>query len=116
MTRRMFDGVCQVDNINPRILIESNSPHCLLALVKAQMGIAIVPSTVLLGQLEQNAIRICHGGRQLGFHMSVVWDTRRYISPAAKIFIEKLCLATRDNYPGKNFGYSEFAPISTQTI
>ena len=67
MTRRIFDDVCQVANVNPHVLIESNSPHCLLALVRSRQGIAVVPSTVLLGPLEDRAIPICHGDRILCF-------------------------------------------------
>ena len=103
MTRRIFDGVCQVANVNPHILIESDSPHCLLALVRSEQGIAVVPSTVLLGPLKDRAIPICHGDRLLGFNMSVLWDPRRYVSPAMKVFIEELRTATRSNYPGSSF-------------
>lgn len=107
MTRRIFDGVCQVANINPNVLIESDSPHCLLALVESEQGIAVVPSTVLLGPLENRAIPICHGDRLLGFNMSVLWDPRRFVSPAMKVFIEDLCAATRINYPGSSFKFPD---------
>lgn len=105
MTRRIFDGICQVANINPRGLVESNSPHCLLALVRARQGIAVLPSTVLLGALKDSAIPICHGDRLLGFNMSVLWDPRRHVSPAVEIFVENLCAATRSNYPGRAFDF-----------
>ena len=107
MTRRIFDGVCQVANINPHILIESDSPHCLLALVESGQGIAVVPSTVLLGPLGDRAVPICHGDRLLGFNMSVLWDPRRYVSPAMKVFIEELCAATRSDYPGRMFNFPD---------
>lgn len=107
MTRRIFDGVCQVANINPQILIESDSPHCLLALVESEQGIAVVPSTVLLGPLEDRAIPICHGDRLLGFNMSVLWDPRRFVSPAMKVFIEDLYAATRINFPGSSFDFPD---------
>ncbi|MXY41328.1 MAG: LysR family transcriptional regulator [Rhodospirillaceae bacterium] len=107
MTRRIFDGVCQVANINPQILIESDSPHCLLALVESDQGIAVVPSTVLLGPLEDRAIPICHGDRLLGFNMSVLWDPRRFVSPAMKVFIEDLYAATRINFPGSSFNFPD---------
>ena len=107
MTRRIFDGVCQVANINPHILIESDSPHCLLALVGAGQGIAVVPSTVRLGSLRDRAIPICHGDRLLGFNMSVLWDPRRYVSAAMEVFIEDLCAATRSDYPGSSFNFPD---------
>ena len=103
MKRRIFDGVSQVANINPQILIESDSPHCLLALVRSQHGIAVVPSTVLLGELKDSAILIYHGDRLLGFNMSVLWDPKRSVSPAMNVFIEELRTATRSDYPGRSF-------------
>lgn len=107
MTRQMFDGACQVIHLKPRVLLESNSPQCLLSLVAAEQGIAVLPSTVLLKEMEGNAVPLQHEGKQLGFWMSAVWDPRRYVSPLTQAFINELHDAVRRDYPGKRFGFTK---------
>jgi LysR family cyn operon transcriptional activator len=109
MTRQLFDGACQTAGVNPKILIESASPHCLLAFVEAGMGTAIVPSTMLLGALASNAIPLVRDGQQLGLAMSVLWDPRRYMPPPAQAFVETLAAATRHDFPGQEFVFTPFA-------
>jgi len=103
MTRRLFDGACQAAGFAPRVMIESASPHCLLAFVASGLGTAIIPSTVLLDTLHANAVPLYRGEQQLGCAMSVLWDPRRYMSPAATAFVEALYEATRAHYPGNEF-------------
>lgn len=107
MTRRVFDAACQAAHIAPRVMIESASPHCLLAFVASGLGTAIIPSTMLLDKMEANAIPLFREGCQIGFAMSVLWDPRRYMPPAATAFIEGLHAATRKDYPGKAFGFGQ---------
>ncbi|MFP3921367.1 MAG: LysR family transcriptional regulator [Dichotomicrobium sp.] len=103
LTRRLFDGACQAAGFAPRVMIESASPHCLLAFVAAGLGTAIVPSTVLLDDLHGNAVPLYRGAGQLGCAMSILWDPRRYMAPAATAFVEALHAATRAHYPGREF-------------
>jgi len=105
MTRQVFDAACQAAQIATRVMIESASPHCLLAFVAGGLGTAIIPSTTLLDKMQGNAIPLAREGRQIGFVMSVLWDPRRYMPPAAAAFIEGLHAATREDYPGKAFGF-----------
>ncbi|MGI9384819.1 MAG: LysR family transcriptional regulator [Methyloligellaceae bacterium] len=107
MTRQTFDGACQIAHISPRTVIESGSPHCLLSLVSVGLGIAIVPSTVLLGEMRANAVPLHQDGRQLGFWMSAVWDPRRHVSPPAMAFIDELHQAALHDYPGKSFQFGQ---------
>ncbi len=103
MTRQLFDSACEAAGFQPAAMMESASPHCLLAFVAVGLGTAIIPSTVLLDRLHANAIPLYRGGAQLGCFMSLVWDPRRYISPAATAFIDALQAATQKNFPGKEF-------------
>lgn len=105
MTRQVFDAACHAAQIAPRVMIESASPHCLLAFVANGLGTAIIPSTMLLDKMQASAIPLVREGRQIGFAMSVLWDPRRYMPPAAAAFIEGLYAATRDDYPGKAFSF-----------
>ncbi len=103
MTRRLFDSACEAAGFQPRAMMESASPHCLLAFVASNLGTAIIPSTVLLNGLHANAIPLYRGDAQLGCFMSLVWDPRRYMSPAAAAFVDALQAATRADFPGRAF-------------
>ncbi len=113
MTRQLFDGACQVAQITPRVMLESGSPHCLLTLVEGGHGVAIIPSTVRLLTPRQKIIRLQQEGRQLGLWMSVIWDPRRYMLRATKIFIEEAYRFTRRRYPGKAFHLGQLVGSST---
>lgn len=112
MTRQLFDGACQVAHLTPRVILESSSPHCLLSLVEGGHGIAIIPSTVRMAVLRHRVLPLQQEGRQLGLWMSVIWDPRRYLPPAARIFIEEAYRFTRRQYPGKGFGLGELVDSS----
>jgi len=58
---------------------------------------------VLLAGLSDNAVPLTRGERQLGCAMSVLWDARRYMSPAAGAFIDALQAETRADFPGRAF-------------
>jgi len=113
MTRQLFDGACQVAHVTPRVVLESGSPHCLLSLVEGGHGIAIIPSTVRLVVVRHGVLALQQEGRQLGLWMSVIWDPRRYVPPAARIFIEEAHRFTRRQYPGRGFGLGELVDSST---
>lgn len=102
LTRQLFDGACQIAQIRPRVLIESASPHSLLALVEAGQGVAIIPSTLRLAGGGRHVVALRQGGRQLGLWMSAIWDPKRYVSPAAMAFVDELHGYTRRDYPGRS--------------
>lgn len=110
MTRGLFDSACEAAGIQPRVMIESGSPHCLLAFVASGLGTAVIPSTVLLDTLHPNAIPLYRGDAQLGCAMCVAWDPRRYLSPVAGAFVNALQAATRERYPGQEFVAASGSP------
>lgn len=103
MTRQLYDGACKVAHISPRILLESASPHCLLALVHSGLGLAVIPSTVRFTRQDPPAVPLTQNGRALGLWMHAIWDARRYTPPAALNFIAALHRHTEADYPGKSF-------------
>lgn len=104
MTRKLFDGACQVAHVGPRVLIESASPHCLLTLVQSGLGVAIVPSTVRFAKGHPPVVPLTQNGRHLGIWMYALWDPRRYTPPVVHSFIDELSEYTKTNYPGKSLG------------
>jgi DNA-binding transcriptional LysR family regulator len=107
MTRQLLDRACSASNVNPKIVLESGNPHCLLALAEEGHGIAIIPSTVNLKGVKQRILPIQQDRKQLGIWISAIWDNRRHISPAASKFIEQAYLYTRHSYPGREFGFDK---------
>jgi DNA-binding transcriptional LysR family regulator len=95
------------------MLIESSSPHCLLALAGAGHGIAIIPSTVQLAGVRLPIIPLQQEGKQLGLWISAVWDPRRYLPPTARTFVEVIYRFTRRDYPGKAFRFRNLVDSST---
>ncbi len=113
ITRQLFDGACQVAHITPRVILESGSPHCLLSLVQGGHGVAIIPSTVRMTPIRHRVLALQQDGRQLGLWMSAIWDPRRYLPPAGRIFIEEAYRFTRRQYPGRVLGLGELVDSST---
>jgi len=104
MTRRLFDGACQVAHLSPRVLLESGSPHCLLALVESGLGIAVIPSTVRFQRKHPRVAALAQRRRVLGRWMQALWDPRRYTSAVVHNFIAALTEHTKADYPGKSLG------------
>ncbi len=103
MTRKLFDGACSVARVAPRVLIESASPHCLLALVQGGLGLAIIPSTVHLAKGHPPVVPLTQNGCRLGIQMRALWDPRRHVPPLVRSFIEDLAAYTKNKYPGSSF-------------
>jgi DNA-binding transcriptional LysR family regulator len=116
LTRQLFDSACKISHVNPKVLLESNTAQALLALVKAEQGIAILPSTVRLDKIRQKVIPIRHNQRPIQLWMSAIWDPRRYLAPAAKIFIEEAYRFTMKDYPGRHLGIRGAARSRQQPI
>src|SRR2546421_1000178 len=107
LTRQLFDGACQSSHVAPKILLESNSAQTLLSLAENGHGIAILPSTLRLIRTRQKVIPLQHEGKPLGLWMSVIWEGKRYLTPAAKTFIDVAYQFTRREYPGKKFHFEQ---------
>lgn len=103
MTRKLFDGACLVARVTPRVLIESASPHCLLALVQSGLGLAIIPSTVRFAKGHPPIAPLTQNGRRLGLPLRILWDPRRYTPPVVRNFIDELSEYSKTNYQGKAF-------------
>jgi DNA-binding transcriptional LysR family regulator len=102
LTRQLFDSACKIHHVNPSVMVESNSAEALLALVKVGQGIAVLPSTVRLNKVRQKVVPIRHEHKPIQMWMSAAWDPKRYLIPAAEMFIEEARQFTRSDYPGKD--------------
>lgn len=103
ITRQLFETACQAASIQVRVLLESSSPHCLLALADHGHGVAVVPSTVRALNVGRRAIPLHHAGTPLSMWTSAIWNPNRYASSARDAFINEAFLFTRRKYPGMEF-------------
>lgn len=102
MSRKVFDDACLAAHVVPRVLIESASPHCLLALVQSGLGLAIIPSTVPVAKGRPHVVPITQNSRLLRISVGILWDPRRYTPPVVRSFIEELSKYTKNNYQRKS--------------
>ncbi len=90
VVRKTFDAVCALAGLNLNILIESRSPHTLLALAEAGQGIAIIPSIVQTHRYKLRFVGITYQRKPLREPICVVWDKRRVLPRYAQGFCELL--------------------------
>lgn len=100
-SRGWFDAACNLARVRPRVLLESASPHTIVALAEAGFGAAIVPSTVLIRR-SVHAMPIVRGTEPLGNWGMIAWDPLRSLAPYAQEFTRELATHCRRGYPGRN--------------
>jgi DNA-binding transcriptional LysR family regulator len=97
--RRTFDAACRLAAIKPNILFESRAPHTLLALAKAGHGVAIIPSTLRVHQLDLQILRVTYRGRSVREPLTFFWDKRRPLPRYAAAFCEMCAEHVRKVFP-----------------
>lgn len=102
MTRDLFDQAVSQAGVRPRALLESGSPHSLLALAQAGHGIAVVSSTVALRPGIDHAVPLLWQGRRIGRRVSAVWNPQRHRPAALGAFMDTLHATAQEVHPGTN--------------
>lgn len=97
--RRLFDAACRVADVEPDILLESRSPHTLLALAEAGQGVAVIPSVLRTDRYQLNIARIIHQRKPLRDRYVIQWDKRRPMPSYAENFREALAAYMREVLP-----------------
>ena len=57
-----FDAVCRIERIRPRVVLESITPHSLIALARTGLGIAMINSVVRVPRDKVRAAVVLHRG------------------------------------------------------
>jgi LysR family transcriptional regulator, cyn operon transcriptional activator len=99
-SRDWFDTACRVARIQPRVLLESGSPHALIALAASGYGVAVVPSTVVIPRERVRGIPLTQSGAALGRWLRLVWEPQRFLATYAETFAKDLVVYCRRSYPG----------------
>src|SRR5262245_10558306 len=88
--RDLFDAACQMAHIRPNIFLESGAPSTLLALAKADCGIAILPATVSLRDPGIAVRKLLQDGAPLEVRIAVHWNPQSFLPPYADRFAAEL--------------------------
>lgn len=96
-----FDAACRIERIRPRVVLESITPHSLIALVRTGLGIALINSVVRIPRDTVRAAVIVHRGMPIGRWTVVAWNRQRFLPPYAEQFVEELIVRCRRDYPGR---------------
>ena len=97
--RRTFDAACRLARLEPNILLESRSPHTLLALAEAGRGVAIIPSVIRIDRYTLRIVWVTHRRKPLREPITVQWNQRRALPRYAKGFCELLDEYMRKIFP-----------------
>jgi LysR family cyn operon transcriptional activator len=101
-SRQWFDAACNVAQFHPRVLVESETPHALIALAAAGYGVAVVPSTAALPS-SVRAVPLVQRRASIGRWLTVAWNPRRLLAAYAEQFVEELVSHCSRAYPGREF-------------
>jgi LysR family cyn operon transcriptional activator len=87
MTRDMFDQSCRKAGIRPRIVLESDSPHALVAMVEAGHGIAILSSSAAKGIRSNQPVPVSLKGKPIHRPVSAIWNLERHRPASLPAFV-----------------------------
>jgi LysR family cyn operon transcriptional activator len=96
-----FDTACRIEQIRPHVLLESITPHSLIALARNGFGIALINSVVRIPRERVRAAVLVHNGVPIGRWTVAAWSRQRFLPPYAEHFTEELVAHCRRDYPGR---------------
>jgi DNA-binding transcriptional LysR family regulator len=97
--RRNFDRACRVAGIQPRIVLESRTPHTLLAMAEAGHGVAIVPSALRTDRYRLRIAAVAQHGEPLRERAAIFWNARRPLPRYAEAFCSMLGAYMQEVFP-----------------
>jgi DNA-binding transcriptional LysR family regulator len=101
-SRLWFDAACQAANIRPHVLLESSAPHALIALARADYGVAVVPSSVLIAGGGVRIVPLRLRGVPICGWTAIAWDPRRFMPPYVEHFVTELSAHARGAFPNRD--------------
>jgi DNA-binding transcriptional LysR family regulator len=87
LTRDMFDHACRRAHIRPRIVLESDSPHALVAMVEAGHGVAILSSSAANGIRSNPPVAVTLEGKPIHRPVSAIWNLERHRPASLPAFV-----------------------------
>jgi DNA-binding transcriptional LysR family regulator len=99
LVRKTFDAACRLAGLRPNIMIESHSPHTLLALAEQEHGIAIVTSVQQIQRYTLRMVNISYERRPLRETITIMWDKQRGRPRYAQEFCELVAAHMHKIFP-----------------
>lgn len=90
VSREVFDAACRVSGTVPRVVLESNSPHTLLAMSIGGNGVAVVPSSTQPQGPKLRSRPIALKGEPITFGICAMWNVRQPLPAYGQRFIDSL--------------------------
>ncbi|WP_319410700.1 LysR family transcriptional regulator [uncultured Cohaesibacter sp.] len=90
VSREVFDAACRVSGTVPRVVLESNSPHTLLAMSIGGNGVAVVPSSTQPQEASLRSRPIALKGELISFGICAMWNIRQPLPAYGQRFIDSL--------------------------
>jgi LysR family cyn operon transcriptional activator len=100
--RGLVGAAFDVAHIRPNVLMESASPHTLVAVAAAGYGLAIVPSNVSIRPKGVRTIPLTIRGASIGRWSVVAWDPQRFLPRYAERFVEEFVSHAQRVNPGRD--------------
>jgi len=97
--RQAFDAACRIAEFRPNVRFESRTPHTLLALAEAGLGIAVVPSVLPTHRYTLQVVGLTYRNKPLREAYGIVFDRQRARPPAADEFARALASHVREVFP-----------------
>jgi DNA-binding transcriptional LysR family regulator len=90
LTRHLFDQACAAHQVRPRIFLESDSTHTLVALARDGHGVAIVSTSARDTRELHHATPIVSARCETQADVSAIWNPNRYRPACLSAFVELL--------------------------
>ncbi len=109
MTRDLFEHACRQVGMRPKVVLESDSPHTLVALVEAGHGIAVLSSSAAIPAGSGRPLRLTLDGAPIRRPVSVIWNPARH-RPAALPFLVQHIRAQAESRGRRGRAFEADAP------
>lgn len=90
VSREMFDAACRLNGLEPRVALESGSPHTLFSMAHSGVGIAVLPSSIRALRTDLVVRPISIEGRPIEFEISAIWSRHTPLPNFGHRFVEAL--------------------------
>ena len=98
-SRNLFDAACRLEHVRPKVVLESSSYGTLMALARADYGVAILPATIDVHRQAGLSVQlVVQQGAHIERYFAVHWNPERFLPPYAERFIEELVKCAAKEY------------------
>ena len=98
-SRAWLDAACELENIRPRIVLESSAVQTLIELAAVNYAVAVVPSTSIFNLDSVSAIPIVRNRASIGRWSVIAWDRHRQLPTFGHSFVNEITAYSRRNFP-----------------